>query len=105
MQDVRRLRPTAAKLARIMGGATFADTLAVCPFRSVISSRWPPTIACTIACIDDEMFPMSNDMLRRLLDTLRRGEAVLLLSNERGIRDRGKAALMALAGLPGGMAS
>jgi hypothetical protein len=99
----RRREQRKAPLTNLSGPdcTSLKDAFARCSFRSIISTKWPPRITRSFAAIDAEVFPMSEDLLADLLDALTRGEAILLMTNDRGVRDRGKAGLIALAGVEG----
>lgn len=78
-----------------VAGPSFAETLARCPFRTVIG-RWPAPVTFSCALMDGGGLPFSEAQLAEMLAEVRRGGTVLLMSDNEAIRNRAKAVLTAL---------
>ena len=89
--------------------AAFHDLVDRCPFRTLIGTGrdladMMERVGCTIAVLGETPEPMSQRMLADALTVLQAGKVVLLISNDRALRDYAKREIMSMAGPAGGAA-
>ena len=69
--------------------------VARCPFRTLIGPVGAPT-TCSFAALGGEVTPLSPKMMGDVMDALRSGGRVLVLSDRADLRDRAKRETMGM---------
>ena len=80
------------------------EVLAICPYRTIIARRVPAPITFVLQPFGGDPLPIPDQLLRDLMARFHRGEAILLIAQKRAVRDRLKAALLAMLYDKGGRA-
>lgn len=83
--------------------ASVRVVLAACPFRSILSRRWPPEVRDIWAPSRGCAVPIPDEILSAMAETLDGGFAILLLSDDRSTRDLAKQVLTGLLGASPGV--